>query len=265
MRLTLLGTGAAGGMPLYGCPCRYCVQAECNAAERREPCSALLEWAGNRLLIDGGLMDLHRRFSPSSLQGILLTHFHVDHVQGLFHLRWGRCAKIPVWCPDDPTGCADLLKHPGCLDFQPPLQHAQSWQLGELSITPLELVHSQPTLGYVFRLGERRLAYLTDTLGLPPQSSQWLHALPTLDAVVIDCSFPPGNDGCNRNHNSLEQVLALRETLRPRQMILTHIGHDFHGWLQQHALPNGVVAGWDNMCIVLEDATAENLSLSNYP
>lgn len=254
MRLTLLGTGAAGGMPLYGCDCHCCVQAEYEPALGRAPCSALLEWQGKRLLIDGGLMDLHRRFVPGSLEGILLTHFHVDHVQGLFHLRWGRSAPIPVWCPNDSAGCADLLKYPGCLDFRPPLQHGQEWQLGELSITPLDLVHSRPTLGYLFRLGEHRLAYLTDTLGLPAHSSRFLHALPTLDAVVIDCSFAPGSQG--RNHNALEQVLELHDSLRPKQMILTHIGHDFHVWLQQHALPNGVTAGWDNMLIELEDETA---------
>ncbi len=249
MSLTLLGTGAAGGMPLYGCDCRYCAQAHAEPEQGREPCSALLEWDGHRLLIDGGLMDLHRRFPPGSLSGILLTHFHVDHVQGLFHLRWGRAAPISVWCPDDPEGCADLLRHPGCLDFRPTMAHGRKWQQGGLTITPLDMRHSRPTLGYLFELGDQRLAYLTDTLGLPAQSLFLLQSLPPLDVLVIDCSFPPGVGG--RNHNGLDQVLELQEALNPERIILTHIGHDFHVWLRQNRLPAGMTAGWDNMCMTL--------------
>lgn len=48
MNLTLLGTGAAGGMPLYGCECRRCTLARGSTRYRREPCSALLEWQGRR-------------------------------------------------------------------------------------------------------------------------------------------------------------------------------------------------------------------------
>ncbi|GAA3547596.1 phosphonate metabolism protein PhnP [Zobellella aerophila] len=254
MSLTLLGTGAAGGVPLYGCECRLCALARAEPAHRREPCSALLEWDGHRLLIDGGLMDLHRRFPPGSLDGMLLTHFHVDHVQGLFHLRWGKAAPLPVWCPDDPQGCADLLKHPGCLDFRPTMRHGREWRLGGLTITPLDLVHSRPTLGYLFEHGGRRLAYLTDTLGLPEQTETLLQALPTLDVLVIDCSFPPGSRG--RNHNSLDQVVEIGKTLGPGRTILTHVGHDFHGWLRQHRLPDGIRAGRDNMRIRLAEENA---------
>lgn len=119
MRITFLGTGAAGGVPLYGCRCEACTLAMENPALRRAPCSALIETGDTRILIDGGLMDLHTRFAPGELDAILLTHFHPDHVQGLFHLRWGRGPRIPVLIPPDPDGCADLFRHPGILDFQP--------------------------------------------------------------------------------------------------------------------------------------------------
>jgi phosphoribosyl 1,2-cyclic phosphate phosphodiesterase len=36
----------------------------------------------------------------------LLTHYHLDHVQGLFPLRWGVGAPIPVYGPPDDAGCA---------------------------------------------------------------------------------------------------------------------------------------------------------------
>ncbi|NHH99259.1 phosphonate metabolism protein PhnP [Oceanimonas sp. MB9] len=254
MRLTLLGTGAAGGMPLYGCDCVDCRQAQADPGLGRMPCSALLEWGEHRLLLDAGLPDLHRRFASGSYDGMLLTHFHVDHVQGLFHLRWGPAAPIPVWCPPDPDGCADLLEHSGCLDFRPVMTHGHTWQLHGLSITPLDMVHSRPTLGYLFEYHGRRLAYLTDTKGLPAHTLRLLQGLPALEVLVIDCSFPPGSAG--RNHNSLNEVLELHAGLRPRSTVLTHIGHDLHGWLQRHTLPPGVRAGWDGLSLELCEALA---------
>lgn len=33
---------------------------------------------------------------PGSLKGILLTHYHMDHIAGLFSLRWGENMQVPV-------------------------------------------------------------------------------------------------------------------------------------------------------------------------
>ncbi|MEX0633936.1 hypothetical protein M8494_25840 [Serratia ureilytica] len=41
----------------------------------------------------------------------------MDHVQGLFPLRWGCGNSILVYGPPDEQGCDDLFKHPGILGF----------------------------------------------------------------------------------------------------------------------------------------------------
>lgn len=74
MRLTFLGTGAAGGVPLYGCDCRACARARCDPQYIRRPCSALIESGDTRILIDEGLTDLHERFPSGMLSAIVLTH-----------------------------------------------------------------------------------------------------------------------------------------------------------------------------------------------
>ncbi|MBT84636.1 MAG: phosphonate metabolism protein PhnP, partial [Sutterellaceae bacterium] len=38
MRITYLGTGAAGGVPRYGCNCAACERAENNRVFVRRPC-----------------------------------------------------------------------------------------------------------------------------------------------------------------------------------------------------------------------------------
>ena len=245
MRLTLLGTGNAAGMPLYGCDCEYCVAARTNRERQRTPCSALLEVSGQRFLLDGGQVNLTERYPSGTIAGIFLTHFHPDHVQGLFHLRWGVGGKIPVYGPQDEQGCADLYQHPGILEFRPRTQF-ESFVLGNLTVTPIPLNHSKPTLGYLFECVGERIAYLTDTKGLPPSTEKVLREAQP-DLMVIDCSFTPGSD--KRGHNNLDDVISIDRCVQPKRTVLTHIGHDFDIWLRQehNRLPPQIRPGRDGM------------------
>jgi phosphoribosyl 1,2-cyclic phosphate phosphodiesterase len=245
MRLTLLGTGDARQVPVYNCNCPACASARVYSARRRGPCCALIECGAQRWLIDSGLTDLCERFPPHSLSGILQTHYHADHAQGLLHLRWGQGLIIPVHGPDDPEGLADLYKHPGILDFSQPFVPFERRQLGELSVTALPLNHSKLTFGYLLEGDGRRIAYLTDTLGVPDASAEVLRQQP-LDLLVLDCSTAP-QPIAPRNHNDLTRALEVVEQLQPRQTVLTHIGHSFDAWLLANpdALPAGVSLAFD--------------------
>lgn len=251
MRLTLLGSGDARQVPVYNCACVACARARTSPQYRRGPCCALIECGGQRWLIDSGLSDLTERFAPYSLCGILQTHYHADHAQGLLQLRWGQGLIIPVHGPADPEGLADLYKHPGILDFSRPFAAFERRALGELTVTALPLTHSKPTFGYLFEgqgaAGEgRRIAYLTDTLGVPPDTAAQLQAGGPLDLLVLDCSTAPQAQA-PRSHNDLTRALQVIEQLRPAEAVLTHIGHSFDAWLldHPHALPAGVSLAFD--------------------
>lgn len=253
MRLSFLGTGAAGGVPLWGCDCPACKRAAWVTDHRRAPCCALVE-AGEgaqRILIDAGLMDLAERFPAGNLSRILLTHYHPDHVQGLFHLRWGAGEPLPVHGPPDSEGCADLYKNPGILDFQR-LRKFEPLHWGTLTVTPVPLIHSKPTLGFCIEADGARLAYLTDTVGLPPSTREFLLAFRP-DTLVLDCTHPP-QDSAPRNHNDLNLALALCEELSVPQAVLTHISHELDAWLLTHdvVLPKGVSVAADGMRLELQ-------------
>ena len=249
MRLTLLGTGDARQVPVYGCQCAACDRAQADTGHRRLPCSALIECGDQRWLIDSGLTDLTERFPPHSLNGILQTHYHADHAQGLLHLRWGQGLVIPVHGPVDPEGLSDLYKHPGILDFSQPFIEFETRQLGALSVTALPLLHSKPTLGYLLQGEGRRIAYLTDTVGLPEATFVYLQREP-LDALILDCSMPP-QPQTPRNHNDLNLALDIIQRLQPVQGVLTHVGHTLDRWLMEHEgeLPERVVVGRDGMLV----------------
>jgi phosphoribosyl 1,2-cyclic phosphate phosphodiesterase len=187
----------------------------------------LIETGTTRILLDAGLMDLGHRFPSGSLNAIALTHFHPDHVQGLFHIRWGVGRDFQVWGPPDTEGCADLYRNPGVLRFIT-AEKFESFQVGDCRLTPLPLIHSKPTVGYAIEGPDgSRFAYLTDTLGLPPKTEEWLRAWGAHD-LAIDCSFPPG--GTPKNHNDWPAALDIIDRLRPKHAWLTHIGHTFDDW-----------------------------------
>jgi phosphonate metabolism protein PhnP len=165
MRLTLLGTGDARQVPVYGCQCQACQAAHADPRLRRRPCSALVELGDQRWLIDSGLPDLTERFPPRSLSGIFQTHYHADHAQGLLHLRWGQGLVIPVHGPVDPARAVGSVQAPWDSRFQPAVRGIRNPPFGELQVTALPLLHSKPTLGYLLQGGGRRVAYLTDTVG----------------------------------------------------------------------------------------------------
>lgn len=249
MRLTLLGTGNAAGLPVYGCYCSACQRATVHPEYLRKTSCALLETPTQRWLIDAGLMDLTERFPPHNLSGILLTHYHMDHVQGLFHLRWGTNLNIPVISPDDTKGCDDLYKHPGILDFSQRAIPYRPFNLGDVRVVPLPLNHSKLTLGYCFEYSNQVIAYLTDTAGLQNEVQDLLTAAQP-DYMVIDCSFAP-QANTPKGHNDLNTVLALHERIKPKKTVLMHIDHTFEAWLieQTDALPADIIVSSDGMVL----------------
>jgi phosphoribosyl 1,2-cyclic phosphate phosphodiesterase len=259
VRITFLGTGAAGGVPRYGCGCSACLRASQQSEFIRQPCSALVEDGDTRLLLDAGLMNLHDRFPLGSYTAFVLTHFHPDHVQGLFHLRWGvmneSTSRIPVYCPPDSEGCADLFKHPGILEFKPQAKF-EPFQVGSLKLTPLPLIHSKVTFGYLLESASGvRFAYLTDTVGLPPKTLAMLQQA-SLQGLAIDATDPPPVDVNAKpgNHNHWQQALELIDANQPRQAWLTHIGHRSDAWQMQAqpVLPGHITVACDNAVIELQ-------------
>lgn len=254
LRLTLLGTGDAGGVPLYGCPCPACERARLDPQFMRRPSTALVESGDTRLLIDAGLVDLAERFPAGTLTAILLTHYHPDHVQGLFHLRWGTGPQIEVGSPPDVGGCADLYKNSGLLKFNR-LHEFSPARFGDVTAIPVPLIHSKMTFGYCIGAGSTRIAYLCDTIGMPPGSVAYLKQWRP-DCVVLDCCHPP-MERPPRNHNDVRSALESAEAIGAQRVILTHVSHELDLWLMDHAgtLPRHVAVGRDGM--VIDDRNTE--------
>ncbi len=250
LTIRLTGTGGAQQVPVFGCDCAACQRARADARYRRRPCSAVVRFNHAVTLLDAGLADLAERQPAGSFQQILLTHYHMDHVQGLFPLRWGVGDPIAVYGPPDDIGCDDLFKHPGILDFSHTVTPFTVFELQGLQVTPLPLIHSKLTYGYLLESAHSRVAWLADTAGLPEKTLKFLlNNQPQV--IVIDCSYEPRAQA-PRNHSDLNTVRALNQVLGCPRVILTHISHQFDQWMMDNPLPKGFEAGYDGMEIVLD-------------
>ncbi|MBN0987398.1 phosphonate metabolism protein PhnP [Amphritea pacifica] len=253
LKIEFLGSGNAAGVPVWGCRCSACLQAQTDPAKRRRSASLAIHTGEGVTLVDAGLTDLAERFSFDSVKRVLLTHFHMDHVQGLFHLRWSEEARqIPVFRPDDPLGADDLYKHPGVFQFQPPFKPFDSVEWPGFRVVALPLIHSRETFGYLISNGDYCMAYLTDTAGFPAETLSYLQRYP-VDDLVLDCSEPP-RESMPRNHNDLNTALDLWRHSGATRLWLTHISHRLDCWLEHSAatLPEGVHIARDGMLFEIE-------------
>jgi phosphoribosyl 1,2-cyclic phosphate phosphodiesterase len=108
------------------------------------------------------------------------------------------------------------------------------------------LNHSKLTFGYLLESAHSRVAWLSDTAGLPEKTVKFLlNNQP--QAIIIDCSHEP-RDEPPRNHCDLNTVVALNEVIGCPQVILTHISHQFDVWMMNNPLPNGIEAGMTAWC-----------------
>lgn len=154
----------------------------------------------SRILIDCGfrLREAEKRLrsagvEPASLDGILVTHEHGDHVGGVFRLA--RAHGIPVyithgtWLASE--GERDQSNGPGTvIPSADPLLNViepdQPFELAGLSILPVAVPHdAREPVQYVVDDGRVKLGVLTD---IGHGTAHVQRAYSGLDALVLECN-----------------------------------------------------------------------------
>jgi len=187
----------------------------------------------------GLLSDLERQ---RRVRHVFLTHEHIDHVATLpiflenVYERGPECVEI--------LAAADVLEFlhgdifngrvwPDFIDLSTandafvratPLTPGQPIERAGLSITPLPVSHSVPTLGLLVDDGSAAVAFPSDT---GPTDAFWrqLAAAPRLDAVFLEVSFPNALAdlaALTGHHCPATYAAEIRKLDRPVRWIVVH-------------------------------------------
>ena len=256
MKLTLLGTGTSQGVPVIGCQCQVCQSQDWH--DKRLRTSAMVEINGVRIIIDAGpdFRQQMLRTGVRTIDAILLTHQHKDHVGGLDDVRAFNFVDFPIIRPVDIYANAITIacvkkdfdyafienKYIGAPEMRlHEIEPEKNFLVKGIEVTPIQGKHSDrfSVLGY--RIG--RLAYLTDFKQIEPAEVAKLAGVDTL--VVNALRFQP-----HHSHFNVEEALALIEQVKPRQSFLTHLSHDIglHA-VTDSRLPEGVRLGYDTLTV----------------
>ena len=259
---TLLGTGSSGGVPRVGNAWGDCDPA--NPRNRRRRCALLVErtapdGARTSVLIDAGA-DLREQLLAAdvrSLDAVLLTHPHADHIFGLDDLRQlalqlGRGIEVHM---DENTSETVLRSFGYCFaqapgSSYPPfcherrIEHAEPVTVdgpgGKLVFEPVVVEHGDiHALG--FRVGD--VAYLPDAKRVTDPRS--LERLAGLDVLIVDALRRRRHP----SHMHLDETLGFVERFGPRRAVLTNMHSDLDYETLVAELPDGVEPGFDGMRI----------------
>ncbi len=255
-QLIFLGTGTSVGVPAIGCGCAVCTSDD--PRNRRTRCGVALGLPEGNLLIDTppDLREQLLREQIGIVHSVLYTHEHADHIFGLDDLRLMQFylkGPVPLYC--EPLVEARIRKsfdyafeqrkglHAGAVpQLEPRTIGLEPFDVLGARIVPMRLEHGPrfPVLG--FRFG--KIAYCTDTNGIPPESREKLR---DLDVLVLDCLRREPHT----THFGLEEALAVVEDLAPQRTLLTHVSHDFDYETLSAELPAGVELAYDGLSLDL--------------
>ncbi|MEJ1379710.1 MAG: MBL fold metallo-hydrolase [Candidatus Sedimenticola sp. (ex Thyasira tokunagai)] len=166
MRFTSLGSGSGGN-------------------------ATLIESGATRLLLDCGFAarEVERRLqqvgvTADTLDGILVTHEHQDHVRGVGPLA--RRYNIPVWI----THGTHRLNRCGRLSrLQLIHGHQPAFAIGDIEVQPFPVPHdAKEPVQYLFRSADTQLGVLTDLGCVTPHI---LEVLKDCDALLLECNHDP--------------------------------------------------------------------------
>ncbi len=253
LAVTFLGTGTSIGVPVIQCDCPTCRSAD----PRDERCrsSVYLESETASWVIDTGaefrLQALRARIAK--VDAVLYTHSHADHIMGFDDLRRFSSLngdRMPIYAAA-PTmqnlqsvfyyAFSGQARFPGYVHPQPRLIE-KPFYLGKNEIIPIPVEHGKAhVFGFLVRQhGCSKFAYISDCKAILPDGFQQLGDLHTL---VLGTP-------CRRSHPthlSLEEGIALAESIGPRQTFLTHLSHDFLHAETAKALPPNIFLAFDGL------------------
>ncbi len=228
IKLRFLGTGTSQGVPVIGCDCQVCTSSD--TRDKRLRTSALVSMGNTNIVIDAGPDFRYQmlRADVTSVDAILITHEHNDHIIGLDDVRpfnFMQWKDMPLYCTQRVK--KDLLtrfhyifrsknRYPGAPMIQiHTIEKTDVLSLGGVEVIPIEAWHGRwPVMGFRFD----SLTYITDMKSIKEGE---LEKVKNSKILVVNALHHKEH----HSHLNLEQALEFIEKVAPERAYLTHASH----------------------------------------
>lgn len=249
VEVTVLGTGTSKGIPEIGCNCEVCRSD--NPHDKRLRSSVLIKTMGLQILIDAS-PDFRQQALANditSIDALLLTHVHYDHVGGIDDLR-PFCLEgdIPVFCREDVYRdlrrrvdyCFKDEKYPGVPSFDTHIIGNSPFLVKGLRVVPISVNHgSLPIVGY--RIGN--FAYITDCKTITEEETEKLRGV---EVMIVNAL----RDREHFAHFTIEEAVSFIKKIGPKKAYLTHFCHEAGRETElMKRLPENVMPAFDGQII----------------
>jgi phosphoribosyl 1,2-cyclic phosphate phosphodiesterase len=254
VKITVLGSGTSQGVPVIACICEVCKSTD--SKDKRLRCSILIEMNGRTIVIDTGpdFRQQMLRENVQSLDAILFTHEHKDHIAGLddvraFNFKQGK--EMQIYCDRNVKKALERefyyvfseVKYPGIPKLDLNVIDKNEFNLfNSIDIQPIEVMHYKlPVLGY--RIGD--FTYITDAKTISEDEKKKIKGTKILIVNALHRSQ-------HISHFNLQEALAFIEEIKPEKAYLTHISHLFgkHEEILKE-LPTHISVCYDGLKITL--------------
>lgn len=254
MKCRILGCGTSTGVPKIGNEWGRCDPAE--PRNRRLRSSILVESEGKRVLVDCG-PDLRTQLLDAevgTLDAVIVTHEHGDHIHGIDDLRPVAAAvggPVPVY------GRAHMLEALTDRfayafrqsDFYRPIAEAkvlgETLEMGGMTMRFVDQPHGDmTTLGIRFDEDQKSIAYAIDFNDFTDEMAALYEGV---DVLVADCLTRTPHP----THAHLDAVLGWARDCRAGRLYLTHMGNGLDYRTLVAELPDWAAPAHDGLEIQL--------------
>ena len=250
--LIILGCGGSSGVPAIGNYWGACNPDNPKNTRTRPSVAVVTETT--TLIVDTGpdFREQYNREKLSGLDGVIYTHIHSDHTNGIDDIRtFQRRMKkqFPIYA-DKPT--LDAMQHrfhymfktlangfyPAvCLPHE--LIYGETTQVGDVTFIPFRQDH-----GTIVSVGLRfsRIGYSTDMKSLDEDA---IEILKGIDTWIVDAAAYESCD--NPVHTCIDCVIEMNGEIGAKDVYLTHLPPTMDYDIVTHRLPDGYKVAYDGL------------------
>jgi phosphoribosyl 1,2-cyclic phosphate phosphodiesterase len=251
LKITFLGTGTSSGIPMIACECAVCTSTD--KKDKRLRSSILVESHNTKFVVDTTPDFRYQmlRENVKTLDAVLFTHPHKDHIAGLDDVRaYNYIQQLPMQIYANQMTIDALMrefayafadkKYPGVPNLELNTITLEPFSIGDINIIPIEVWHMKmPVLG--FRFGD--FTYITDANRIEENEKEKIRGSKVLVVNAL-------RKEKHISHYNLEEAIELVQELKIPTAYFTHISHQLgkHQEIEKR-LPGGIHLGYDGLAV----------------